>query len=194
MFWIISLPPPRPGFRRSSDEQLGIGLRCNHSPNVTPIEHRAAGLVREILLPLQKCCANRGVDRGTGGVSPSGLGAEFRIKQQRLIKLTGIERVIRHIRIAPGAHRGNAHGAVEQPSIEVRQMEARGQSTSDCPFARSRRAINRDDYHRINTISSPSTSTRAHSLSAVSTGTPLLIAKLIQLRSPIPRPYRLVVA
>src|SRR4029079_17421725 len=56
-------PPLGADFGRSRNEQLYVGIRRDHGADVTPVEHRAAALRREILLPLEE----RGADAGIGG-------------------------------------------------------------------------------------------------------------------------------
>ena len=135
-----------PDIRAGGNEQFGRGLGADDSADVPAIEHRAAGLGGEGLLAGEKGGAHGrmcGDDAGGGGDIG---GHELGRVEQGGIKAVGggggggfIERGL------AGAQEGEAGGAVELASVEVRQAVMPGQRLGDGAFAGRGGAVYGDD-------------------------------------------------
>src|SRR3546814_12946384 len=70
-------------------EQFGVGVRRDDGADVAPVEHRAAGLVREIDLALEQRRTDLRVDRRADGEDARALEAQRRVLERAGGKIAG---------------------------------------------------------------------------------------------------------
>ena len=128
-------------------EQFRIGLGGDCRADVTPVEHGAAGLRREIALEGEEGLSDPGVNRNLAGQN-----AHFGAEQVFGFDCRGIEVLGGFCgqRLDVGGidmgFYGQTDGAIEQARIEMGQVKVLAQRGGDGALARGRRSIHRDNH------------------------------------------------
>ena len=142
----LAKAPVSPRVERGGDEQLHIRIGADHRADIAPVEHCAAGLLREGPLAFEQRRAHLRVDRDTTGKPPDCLAAQFRVGQQTV----GEVRRSKSIRLAVGVASCELHlppdRAVEQAGIEMRQAEMRGYGLGKSALAAGGGSVDGDDH------------------------------------------------
>src|SRR6185437_1222942 len=138
---------------RGGDEQLHVGLRRDHGPDVAAVEHGAPLLPREILLALEQGRPHRRVDRDGRGELGYRLAPELGIVRVEAEIGAGAQRLELVRRIAAPAPQVERDRAVEQPGVHERQAEMRRERAGNRPLPARRRSVDGDDRHQARSCS-----------------------------------------
>ena len=106
------------------------------------------GLGGKGALQIIECRTNARMDRNPTGEATGRFAAQLRISHQVVGKITRDQRITGIVWIATVQRTLPPNRAVEQPGIEMRQAEMRGEGLGDGAFARSSGAIDGDDHAR----------------------------------------------
>ncbi len=147
---LLELLQPAPGahFRRRGYEQFHLGTGRNYRSDVAAIEHRAAGLRGEVLLPLEQLRAHAWIGGDRRGDARHRLAAELGIAvvgAEIVARAKGFELVARIAAPTPQIERDLP---VEQAGVHVRKAEMLRQRARNGAFAARRGPVDRDHRRR----------------------------------------------
>jgi len=140
----LAHPPLRPHFGGGRHEQLKPRAWRNHRPDVAAVEDGAAGLPREIALPLQQRRAHRRIGRNRRGDPRHGLAPQLLVRGIDAQHVGRPKRFEFARRVPAPSPQVERDGAIEQPGVHVRQAEVRGERPGDGPLPARGRSVDRD--------------------------------------------------